>query len=178
MASNEDFEKALKFVIEQEGGYIIHKNKGEKDITFAGIYRYAYPNWEGWKYIDEGNIERAKELVKDFYYYHFWKPLKAEYLPSKIAIMLFDTAVNLGIRRTIKGIQRLVGTKPDGIIGKKTIEKILQHNENELVIEYCRRRIVFYSRLNCEKYNIFKNGWIKRVFKLMEFLEVLKCGNQ
>ncbi len=166
------FEKALEFVLKWEGGYTLHRNPTEPYYTFAGIYQGAYPNWEGWKLLKEDNMEKTKELVKDFYLINFWKPLKCDHLPPKVATALFDTAVNIGRKRAVKGLQRTLKVLPDGIIGKVTISAIRQRNENKLTREYLKRRIVYYARLSCERFNIYKRGWINRVFDLMEFLEV------
>ena len=164
------FEKAFRFILLWEGGYTLHKNPTEPYYTFAGIYQGAYPNWEGWRYIKEGNIDKAKELVKEFYLTHYWKYLKCDYLPSKVAVALFDTAVNMGRKRAVRGLQRIVKVKVDGIMGRKTIEAIGSHNEDELVWEYLKRRVIFYSRLS-PKYNIYKRGWINRVFSLLKYIE-------
>jgi len=166
------FEKALEFVLKWEGGYTLHKNPTEPYMTFAGIYQGVFPNWEGWKYLENGEIEKAKELVKDFYYIRFWKPLKAEHMPQKVAIAVFDTAVNLGLRKAIKGLQRTVRVFPDGIVGPVTLKAIREQEEKELVRKYLKRRTIYYARLDCEKFNIYKKGWINRVFDLMKFLEV------
>ena len=167
-----NFEKALEFVLKWEGGYTLHKNPTEPYYTFAGIYQGAYPNWEGWKLLKEGKIEEAKELVKDFYYIHFWKPLKADHMPEKVAIAIFDTAVNFGLKRAIKGLQKILGVLPDGIVGPITLKAIKERDEEQLTREYLKRRVIYYAKLNCERFNIYKKGWINRVFDLMEFLEV------
>ena len=166
------FEKALEFTLKWEGGYTLHKNPTEPYYTFAGIYQGAYPNWEGWELIRKGQMEKAKELVKDFYLLHFWKPLKADHMPEKVAMAVFDTAVNIGVRRAVRGIQRAVGVVPDGVIGSVSIRAIREREERELTRDYLKRRIVYYAKLSCERFNVYKRGWINRVFDLMEFLEV------
>lgn len=47
----DNFKSALKLLRKQEGGYL-HRNKTEADITNGyGIYKYAHPTAELWKYI-------------------------------------------------------------------------------------------------------------------------------
>ncbi len=167
----ETFDRALAFVLRWEGGYTLHRNPTESHYTYAGIYQKAYPEWEGWRYILSGEEEKAKELVKDFYRVNFWNPLKCPHMPEKVAIAVFDTGVNLGIRRTAKGLQRTVGVYPDGIIGPRTLRAVREFGEDELVHEFLKRRVIYYSKLNCERFNLYKKGWINRVFDLMKLLE-------
>ena len=169
-----DFELALNFTLKWEGGYRVHRNPGERFITFAGIYEGANPGWEGWKLVKDGKIEEAKPLVREFYYHRYWLPLKCDYMKKKQAVAVFDTAVNLGTRRTAKAVQKLVGVYPDGIIGPVTLKAMKSWKEKDFVREFLKRRIIYYSRLDCERFNIFKKGWINRVFDLMKTLEVAK----
>ena len=165
------FERALSFVLRWEGGYRLHRNPTETHYTYAGIYQKAYPRWEGWKYIFSGEEEKAKELVKEFYRLNFWKRLKCDHMPPKVAVAVFDTGVNLGVRRSARGLQKTLGVVADGIIGPKTIAAVNRANEEELVREFLKRRVIYYSKLSCEKFNIYKRGWVSRVFDLMKFLE-------
>jgi lysozyme family protein len=167
-----DFDEILDFVIRWEGGYRVHRNPGEGSITFAGIYREAHPEWEGWKHVDRGEIEKAKAHVREFYRLNFWLPLKCNHMDPVPASALFDTAVNIGVRRSARAIQKLVGVYPDGIIGPITLRAIKSQDPAELARELLKRRIIYYSRLDCERFNLFKRGWINRVFDLMKFLEV------
>ena len=141
------FEKALNKVLQLEGGLTLHKNETEKDITYAGIYRKAHPDWQGWNYIDRG-LEPPFELVKQFYYENFYKPL--EIIKNEtIRDLLFEFAVNASLKTAIKLLQKVVGAKPDGIIGKKTLQKLneylLDNSEEEFIKDYTLARIAFYT---------------------------------
>lgn len=83
------FEKALRKILELEGGLKLHKNPTEEYETYAGIYRKAHPEWEGWKYIDKG-LEPPFELVKDFYYENYYKPFE-EVRDERVKSLLFET---------------------------------------------------------------------------------------
>ncbi len=164
------FEKALEITLYWEGGYKVHRNPGESAITFAGIYRKSFPYWEGWKYIDQGNIEAAIPLVKKFYREHFWNVIKGDLLPEKLAIVLFEASVNIGVRRAIKLLQLAIKEDfhkniiVDGILGKQTLSLIYQIDEKHLILMFTKRRSIFYSKLDCKRYNRFKAGWFNRTF--------------
>jgi len=63
---DDPFEAAFQKVIRLEGGFVLHRHKTEKDVTYAGIYRAAHPRWEGWEWIDRGE-EPPVDIVQNFY---------------------------------------------------------------------------------------------------------------
>jgi len=160
------FEVALQFVLEHEGELANHPyDRG--GLTYRGIARNAWPNWEGWKYIDKG--ERPPlELVRKFYYENFWVPLKCDSLPVPIAIFLFDSAVGSGHVLPTRWLQRAIGAKDDGIIGDETIRKAQQARPQAVVDSMLRRRILLYEHIvrNDSKQYAFLAGWLRRTMKL------------
>ncbi|HIQ49991.1 MAG TPA: hypothetical protein EYH56_02225 [Nanoarchaeota archaeon] len=167
------FEKALQKVLQLEGGLVLHKNLTEETETYAGIYRKAHPNWEGWKYIDSGQTPPF-ELVKQFYYENFYKPLEL-IENNTIRNLLFEFAVNASLKTAIKLLQKVVGAKSDGIIGKETLQKLnnylVNNFEENFIKDYTLARIAFYTNLankNPSKYNLYLRGWINRSLKALE----------
>ena len=178
-----NFDKAFKLTLKFEGGYKLHQNIGEETKTYAGIYRKAHPDWDGWKYIDQ-NKTPPQKLVKDFYYNKFWSKYHLDDLPYPLDIVFFDTIVNIGPRNSIKLLQSLLNRefntklKVDGILGPKTLntlKQILSNTKNltpkQLSILYLREREIYYINLcnkNPSKYKIFLKGWTNRVFNLLK----------
>jgi len=166
--------KALDLVLEYEGGYKLHKNPTEDYYTFAGIYQKYYPDWEGWNDIKLGLISNAIKKVEDFYRINFWNIIKGDYLPEKLAIVLFDTSVNIGTRKAIKFLQKTIKKDfkkeitIDGIIGKQTLSIIEQLPEDKLIISFLKRRLIYYAMLPENPYNLYKKGWINRTCNLLE----------
>jgi lysozyme family protein len=164
--ANRTFEVALQFVLEHEGELANHPyDRG--GLTYRGIARNAWPNWEGWKYIDKG--ERPPlELVRKFYYENFWLPLKCDSLPAPIAIFLFDSAVGSGHVLPTRWLQRAIGAKDDGIVGNETIQKAQQSKPQAVVDSMLRRRILLYDhiRRNDRRQEVFVNGWLRRTMNL------------
>ena len=169
------FEKALEKVLQLEGGLKLHKNPTEKAETYAGIYRKEHPYWEGWEYIDKG-LTPPFELVEKFYYENFYKPFE-KIENETIRDLLFEFSVNAGIKTAIKLLQKVVGAKPDGILGNETLAKLdeysQKHTEKNFIKDFTLARIAFYTGLankNPQKYGLYLRGWINRSFKAMEEL--------
>ena len=167
------FEKALNKVLQLEGGLTLHKNPTEKAETYAGIYREEHPNWEGWTYIEKG-LTPPFELIKNFYYENFYKPFE-KIENENIRDLLFEFSVNASLRTAVKLLQKVVGAKPDGIIGEKTLEKLNQYltenTEEDFIKDFTLARIAFYTSLankNPKRYGIYLRGWINRSLKALE----------
>ena len=97
------FEEILRRVLDIEGGYSTDPDDvgGE---TICGIARKFWPEWEGWKYVDEikseGGIPQAERFIpaaEKFYRRRFWDPIRGDDLINHdVAYEMFDTGVNLG----------------------------------------------------------------------------------
>jgi len=160
------FEVALHFVLDHEGELANHPyDRG--GMTYRGIARKAWPQWEGWKYIDKGQTPPI-ELVRKFYYENFWVPLKCDSLPPPIAIFLFDSAVGSGHVLPTRWLQRAIGAKDDGIMGTETIQKAQQAPLQAVVDSMLRRRVLLYDHIvrNDSKQYTFLAGWLRRTMNL------------
>lgn len=150
MQQNDLFERCFDKIIELEGGYVLHRNRGEKDVTYAGIYRHANPNWEGWKYIDNGLVP-PKELVVNFYKTNYWD--KYSSLPSPLLKWIyFECSVNTG-HTTANKIMQLSGSFTD---------------IDEHLAKHFMQRVMFYYNLSY-RYPQFLRGWIKRLIESFKF---------
>jgi len=125
-----------------------------KETNF-GITKRFYPELD----IDKLKIERAKEI----YYNDYWLNSKCDKLPNEIRLMHFDTAVNMGVARANKFLQKIIGVKEDGIIGNVTLK--YAHKAN--LKNYTRERLVYYVKIILNKPSQLKyiNGWFNRVIE-------------
>ncbi|MCP4746894.1 MAG: N-acetylmuramidase, partial [Desulfobacteraceae bacterium] len=101
-----NFDNAFEEMIKNEGGYKLHRVSGDRGgLTYAGISRKYHPNWPGWSYIDNGEIDNADLTgqVKQFYRRQFWEKIKGDEIREQtIVFSLFDFAANAGCRTAIK----------------------------------------------------------------------------
>ncbi len=127
------------------------------------------------------------DIAKSIYYERYWKPLLLDditVLSGSIASELFDTAVNQGVGKASKYLQRCLNSlnrqgldyvdiKLDGYVGKQTLAALRSYLnrrgvEGELVMLRCLNCLqgAFYINLAeiREKDEDFLYGWVlKRV---------------
>lgn len=117
-----DFDIAFKRTIFNEGGYVNDADDmgGE---TYMGVSRKAHPDLDMWKIIDNvkkycvdtpdinEELKSNKELteyIKNFYETNYWRPFNLyNQQNQRLANQIFDTAVNMGIAKTKKIMQRV-----------------------------------------------------------------------
>lgn len=144
------FEKALKFVLKWEGGYVNNPNdKG--GATNKGITQSTYNAWlrsKGQNPKDVRNITDSE--VKEIYYNNYWLKAECNNMSEKFAILSFDTAVNMGVSRVQEFLQYAKYAYPDKFI----IARIRKYAE--------------FAK--CGNQKIFLQGWLNRVLDLEKFL--------
>ena len=157
----EGFEKAVDLILKHEGGYVNHPEDPGGETNF-GIAKRSYPDLD----IAKLSKHDAKQIYKEDY----WDRVKGDELPPAIALMVFDTAVNMGISRASKFLQEVVNAKPiDGIIGSKTVAntKNAFKNAPEFVLtSYANKRLDHYKKLST--FETFGKGWTRRVEETLE----------
>ncbi|MCS7232336.1 MAG: putative peptidoglycan-binding domain-containing protein, partial [Elusimicrobiota bacterium] len=136
------FERHFQRVIQLEGGFSLHRNPTEEADTYAGIYRKAFPKWHGWEYIDRGEIPPT-ELVRKHYYEQFYRHLEG-IKNERIRFIIFEFAVNAGLKKAIKIAQVVVGVVPDGVLGPKTLGALNSYSEELFIAHYSLARIKHY----------------------------------
>ena len=85
-----DFQQSVAFVLQQEGGYVNNPADPGGETKY-GISKRAYPQ------LDIASLTR--EQATQIYYTDYWLPSGADSLPQPLALVVFDTAVNLGVSR-------------------------------------------------------------------------------
>lgn len=130
---NENFDKAFDFVLLWEGNYSNDANDPGGETKY-GISKRAYPNLE----IKELTVADAKEIYKTDY----WQKCGCDNLEYPIDIIVFDTAVNMGVGRA----------------------KIILEKSSDWK-DYLMHRIAHYADIS-SKNPMFLRGWINRVYSL------------
>lgn len=106
------------------------------------------------------------EDVKDIFRRGYWDKVKGDEIESDaIAATLVSWAWGSGSKTAIKLMQGVVGTKRDGIIGKKTLKAINDSDEKEL-FDLCLERREKFFRDICKARptnNAFLRGWLRRL---------------
>lgn len=157
MSYEKTFEDAFKAVIEEEGGYTIDPLDPGGETKY-GISKRAYPNLV----ISALTLDDAKEI----YYRDYWSPIYGSTLPRAAAIVMFDSAVNQGVRAAVKFAQRTVAVTADGIMGLETRKAIEGQDAEAFAREFTAQRILHYAGL--PTFARFGRGWIRRALRAME----------
>lgn len=163
-----DFEPAFTRMIANEGGYKLTDVAGDRGgQTYAGIARKRWPDWEGWNAIDAGGTP-ATDLVRGFYRENFWLPIHGDFIePKAVAESIFDFAVNAGTGVAVKLAQIVVGTQPDGIIGRKTLAALNGIDPAYFKAVYALAKIARYRDIVSKdrSQQKFLLGWINRTLR-------------
>ncbi len=186
-----DYKAAHELTLAHEGGYVDDPDDRGGE-TYKGIARRFHSDWAGWAIIDglKGTADfprclyRHEELnqkVSDFFKTEYWDRFKGDRIPEQhIANELFDTGVNLGIKRAVtflqKGLNALNRNEQlyedldeDGKFGDKTLTALktyLQRDKPGELIKVCNilqgMHYIEYMRSSPtqEKY---ARGWLARV---------------
>lgn len=179
-----DFKEGLKLVYKAEyennPKKALHQVKGETFITYKGINRKAWPNWEGWAIIDkyikeQGTIAKASPLcnsdsvleamVQKFYKTNFWNPNKLDQLIHQhTADEIFTTGILTHPKTAAKFAQTVVGLAVDGSIGPISIKKLNEYSWELFDKQYDQVEIGHYMDLikANAKFKMYEKGWKNR----------------
>lgn len=145
------FDEAVDFVLRHEGGYSNNPKDPGGETNF-GISARAYPGL----YLSGLTRDQAKEIYRR----DFWDKLPAG-LPDRLSAVVFDCAVNCGLSRATRLLQKAMGVDADGIWGLKSQAAVARLGEAECISRFATERILFYAGL--KEFPVFGKGWVKRV---------------
>lgn len=186
-----DFHHAFALTSAHEGGYVQDPvDRGGE--TYRGISRVHHPDWSGWARIDAqrrqrgfpGRLDRDDRLqheVAAFYKQAYWDRFEGDAIPDQaVADELYDTAVNMGVRRAVRFLQASLNLLNraqrdyedlvvDGWFGRRTLytlETLLRHDRGSAALvklmnihQGARYVEIMSADASQER---FARGWIKR----------------
>lgn len=162
------YKRALALVLAHEGGYVDHPkdpggptNRGVTQRVYDAFRKLHGSPLKSVRYIDETE-------VADIYKRQYWCLVRGDDLPVGLDYAVFDFAVNSGVSRAIRYLQRTVGTDDDAVIGNGTMVAIFEADRKrgfEVAFDLCNNRMAFLRSLST--FPTFGKGWTRRV-----------CGSQ
>ena len=159
-----DFSKYAPKLLQFEGGYVYHPlDQGGptcKGVTLRTYQQYfgSHKTAEDLKNISYGEW---KEIMKKGY----WDKCRADEIDNQsVAEIIADWCVNSG-QTGIRKTQDVLGVKPDGIVGPKTLSAIKSANPKELHERLWQARYQFYHSLvkKNPSQKVFLKGWLNRL---------------
>lgn len=119
----ERYKRAFKHTLSNEGGYSNDPSDPGGETQY-GISRRYWPQY--WK-----NGPPTLNAAYEFYHSRFWSKMRGdEIMDERVAVEIFDTAVNIGIDRAVKIVQNcaiVVGgarIADDGDFGPVTLRAV------------------------------------------------------
>ena len=147
------FAECLPVILRFEGGATITEDPRDPGgLTKYGISQRAFPT------LDIRNLTEAG--AADIYRREYWDRLKADTLPPKLRLVMFDAAVNMGVGKAVLLLQKAVGVAQDGILGANTIRAA--ERLPDALARFCAERALAYSGMR--GFDVFGRGWLRRSF--------------
>lgn len=136
-------DQALALVLKFEGGYVNDPDDPGGETKY-GISKRSYPN------VDIRNL--TPELAGTIYQNDYWGPAGCAHLTPGMAVVVFDSAVNVGVRRAVEWL----GQYPDAD-------------------DYLWHRLAYYRGLVQAKATMgkFFVGWVRRLELLRDAIPTM-----
>lgn len=159
-----NFRPSLTLVLAHEGGFVNHPADPGGATNF-GVTQKVYDAFRRYHGLKPQSVRHiASSEVSEIYNKNYWRLVRGDSLPCGLDYAVFDFAVNSGVSRAVRYLQRLVGVEDDGAIGLMTlaaIEAKAKADEEGLIAQYCANRMAFLRSLGTFK--TFGKGWTRRV---------------
>jgi lysozyme family protein len=157
------FDRAMKFVLRWEGGYVNHPSDPGGETNF-GISKKAHPD------VDIANLTEGG--AKDIYRVEYWDKVRGDDLPDEIAVAIMDYAVNSGVARASRALQTVVHAGVDGQIGDNTVAQVkvaadLMGSKVVATQIVMQRSDFLCGLLSNPDMVVFMKGWMRRTHSLM-----------
>jgi lysozyme family protein len=156
MTYSDNFNKAVKLVLEVEGG-LSNSSWDNGGLTKFGISKKAYPN------LDIATLTRDQAI--QIYHNDYWRRCRCDELPFPLALVVFDSAVNQGTGAAAKFLQLALGVTADGVIGGQTLKAVKSADNKKTLIGFMAERAIRYP--DYDDWDVAKRGWMRRLFKVM-----------
>lgn len=161
--SDEAFQRALRFTMKWEGGYVNHgADPGGR--TDHGIAEAFHP--EAWA---DGKV--TPEEAHAIYRADYWDTARCGDLPELVAVAVFDCAVNPGVTRAIQFLQAALEVDADGRFGVLTHTRALAADPLALALRISDLRAGYWLARARGEQAVFRRGWMNRAAALRAELQ-------
>lgn len=166
----QNFEKILAIILQNEGGYV-NNRRDPGGATNFGITQNTFTAWLLLNHIPATSVRNiTRQQVAAIYRTQYWSTCRCDELPSGVDLVVMDLAVNSGVTRSIKFLQKALGftgKDVDGHIGVVTLSRINGPSNvgvvpaATIIQRDCALRLSFLQALTNWKW--FGKGWRTRV---------------
>lgn len=160
-APADNFPACVAFTLAREGGFV-NNPRDPGGATNFGITHATLQAWRGWPVTADDVRAMKRGEAMAIYRARYWQPAGCAGLPVGVDLMVFDCAVNSGVRTSAKLLQRIVGVPDDGSIGPRTqlaAHAVVDHAA--LVAKLAAARLAYCRGL--ATFSVFGRGWTERI---------------
>ena len=159
---NDNTKQVLKWLGASEGGYVNHPDD-PGGPTNMGVTQRTYNAWRRAQGQDGHKSVRhiTREEADNIFVYQYFRPIWFDKLPAGLDYAMADFSVNSGPKRAVKFLQRIVGTKVDGVMGLHTLAAVNGRKPQDLIVALCNNRLRWMKTLRT--WRTFGRGWEARV---------------
>jgi hypothetical protein len=162
--SAKNYKPSLSLVLAHEGGYVNHP-KDPGGPTNKGVTQRVYDAYRKLHGLAVQSVKLiAADELAELYKKQYWCLVRGDDMPAGLDYAVFDFAVNSGVSRAIRYLQRTVGVNDDAVIGDMTLGAVIaeaRKDELGLINRYCANRMAFLRSLGT--FPTFGTGWTRRV---------------
>lgn len=162
-----NYEACHARTLSHEGGWSNHP-ADPGGVTLEGVTQAVYDSYRSGKGLPRKALFAAMRTTpewiaerRDIYRTLYWDKVCGDALPAGVDLAVYDYAVNSGVARAARVLQRLVAVTDDGRIGPVTLAALARHDPATLVERICDERLAFLKRL--KTWPVFGKGWGRRV---------------
>lgn len=170
-------------IIEREGSTFTDRRADRGGPTKYGITQQTLTEWRNKKVTARDVAELTEKEARQIYEARYIKlPGFIKIKDDRVRAALVDWGVNSGPMTAIKYAQRLVGERPDGVIGQLTEKAINRADPVKLALRINMTRLRFCGRIVAEDPHLHLaiedghtrlqaeniSGWINRITKIVE----------
>ena len=165
------FDRCLGVVFDAEGGFSDNPDDRGGPTNF-GISAGFLESIGYGKTPEEMTRDEARELYQKY----FWAPVRGDDLPPPVALVVFDMAVNSGVKTAVRRLQYVLNNYQamdvDGAMGPRTLAAVQSayHLYNTIFLgELLNSRREYYADLirKNPSQGVFARGWNNRLNKLL-----------
>jgi lysozyme family protein len=158
-----NWDACLAFVLAAEGGYV-DDPMDPGGATNMGITLQVLSTWRHTAVTKTDVQNLGRDEAGAIYRANYWNAERCSDLPAGVDLIVFDAAVNIGVGRSAKFLQSVVGVTADGSIGPQTVAAVTAKAAADVVNGLAAARLQFYQGL--PTFDHFGHGWTARVNNL------------
>jgi lysozyme family protein len=160
------FERVMEFTEKWEGGKVDDPvDRGGR--TNMGVTQKTLDGWRASKGLTgEFDVyEITREEAREIYEANYWDAIGGDDLPERVALAIFDIAVNSGPKKAIRVLQESVGVTADGKLGSRTLAAVYATDPHELFTTINGTRAAWYEAIiaNDATQEKYRKGWFNRL---------------